>query len=149
MIHSFTVCASGPPCGETRAAWRDRFFGGTNNQAGIRRPSNVRYLTSFPSANSPVGNLPRRLSTRTRPLCPEVATDRALRIREVDHFLHVAGEIHEPYVVVEPDPGGEGDALSIRPPCDLCHDFVHVRELLRLASRRLDDEDIVSVAIPV
>src|SRR5438132_828326 len=40
---------------------------------------------------------------------PEVATDRALRIR----------------------------------------DLVHVRELLRLASRRLDDEDIVSVAIPV
>src|SRR5438552_16057142 len=77
MIHSFTVCASGPPCGETRAAWRDRFFGGTNNQAGIRRPSNVRYLTSFPSANSPVGSLPRRLSTRTRPLLPEAATRRS------------------------------------------------------------------------
>src|SRR5207245_7011659 len=41
---------------------------------------------------------------------PEVATDRALRIREVDHFLHVAGEIQEPYVVVEPDPGGGGAA---------------------------------------
>src|SRR5437667_4206765 len=77
MIHSFTVCASGPPCGETRAAWRDRFFGGTNNQAGIRRPSHVRYRTSFPSANTPVGNLPRRLSTRTRPLLPEAATRRS------------------------------------------------------------------------
>src|SRR5438309_9416573 len=80
---------------------------------------------------------------------PEVATDRALRIREFDDFLHVVGEIHEPYVVVEPDPSGEGDALPIRPPCDLRHDIVHVRELLRVASRRLDHEDIVSVAIPV
>src|SRR5213594_808403 len=80
---------------------------------------------------------------------PEVATDRTLRIREIDDFLHQAGEIHEPHVVVEPDTGGKGDALSIRPPCDLRHDIVHVRELFRLASGRLDDEDVVSIAIPV
>src|SRR5207249_4735708 len=43
----------------------------------VHEPSNVRYRTSFPSANSPVGNLPRRLSTRTRPLLPEAATRRS------------------------------------------------------------------------
>src|SRR2546427_10998036 len=80
---------------------------------------------------------------------PEGATDRTLRSREIDDLLRESGEIHEPYVVVEPDPGGEGATLPIRPPCDLRHDIVHVRELLRLASRRLDDEHIVSVAIPV
>src|SRR5207244_5481998 len=80
---------------------------------------------------------------------PEVATDRTLRIREIDDFLDKAGEIHEPHEVVEPDTGGKGDALSIRPPCDLRHDIVHVRELFRLTSGRLDDEDVVSIAIPV
>src|SRR2546421_12103805 len=65
---------------------------------------------------------------------PEVATDRTLRIREIDDFLHKAGEIHEPHVVAEPEPGGKGDALPLLRPCDLRHESGAGRGVVRLVS---------------
>jgi hypothetical protein len=86
---------------------------------------------------------------RPRRRVSRIAADRAFRLREVDDFLHAAVPVHEADVVPQPHPGGEGDRCSIGAPCDFAHDVVHVRELSGLAAVRVDDEDVVAVAVPV
>src|SRR5947209_474080 len=58
-------------------------------------------------------------------------------------------EVREPDVIEEADSGREGDRPPVRTPSDLRDDVVDVRELLRLALRRVDDEDVVAVPIAV
>ena len=80
---------------------------------------------------------------------PRIAADRALRLGEVDDFLHATVQVDQSDVVVKADACGEGDRFSVGSPRNLRHDIVHVRELLRLAALRVDDEHVVAVPIPV
>src|SRR2546425_4450592 len=78
-----------------------------------------------------------------------LAPDRTFRVRERNEFFHPTREVREPDVIEVADSGREGDRPPVRTPGDLRDDVVDVRELLRLALRRVDDEDVVAVPIAV
>src|SRR2546426_2646743 len=78
-----------------------------------------------------------------------LAPDRTFRVRERNEFFHPTREVREPDVIEEADSGREGDRPPVRTPSDLRDDVVDVRELLRLAPRRVHDEDVVAVPIAV
>src|SRR5437867_4159969 len=92
-------------------------------------------------------NLPTLRRPRPRPA--EISPDRVLRVREPDDFLHVTGEVDEADIIEEAHARREGDALTVGTPRKLADDVIHIRELPGISAARVDDEDVVSVAIPV